>query len=78
MIQSLANRLFTFVDETRFDTGLYPLTIDLINKFNPQIGEEDPDLTEEIDLFLDALLATDVMQRTQEYLVDWGELHSIN
>ena len=70
-------RLFTFVDETRFETGLYPLTIDLLNKFNPNIGEDDPDLTDEIEAFLDALLDTDVMRTAQQYLSEWGQCPTI-
>ena len=73
MMSQCRFRLFTFVDESRFETGVYPLLIDLLNQFNPNIGEEDPDLSAEVELFLDRLLETEVMNATQQVLVEWGE-----
>ena len=69
--------MFTFVDEARFETGLYPLTLDLLSKFNPQIGEVDPEIRDEIEAFLDALLDTEVMQLVQQYLAEWGQCATV-
>ena len=51
---------------------MYPSFINLLEKFNPLIGEEDADLSADIEAFLDVLLETDCMKITQEYLAEWG------
>ena len=61
-----------FVNVTRFSTGVYPSFIDLLEKFNPQIGEDDPDLETEVNLFLDTVMATDPMRTAHSHLVSWG------
>lgn len=68
-------RLFTNVNEDRFETGVYPSFRTLLSKFNPRIGQADPDLTVDIEVFLDAVLATGPMQEAYQCLVnpDWGK-----
>ena len=65
--------MFVSVDETRFSTGIYPAYIDLLTKFNPQNGEADPDLTVEIELFLDQLMETGPMQAAFTCMNEWGK-----
>ena len=67
-------RLFVFVDETRFGTGVYPSFTTLLESFNPQLGEADDALTNEINAFLDAVMETEVMQIAQGCLADWGDV----
>ena len=64
--------MFLSVDESRFLTGLYPAHIDLLTKFNPQIGEADPDLTAEIEVYLDVLMETGPMQEAYSCMSEWG------
>ena len=66
--------LFVFVDETRFGTGVYPSFTTLLESFNPQLGEADDALTNEINAFLDAVMETEVMQIAQGCLADWGDV----
>ena len=69
-------RLMVFVDETRFATGLYPLHIELLERFNPQLGEADPDLTLEIEAYLDLLMTSGPMQEVYSCLSEWGLVSS--
>ena len=46
----------------------------LLQFFNPRIGEPDPDLTFEINVFIDVILQTECMNTCYSYLQDWGEL----
>ena len=67
------HRLFSYVDESRLLTGLYPSFLALLSGFNPQLGVEDDPLDAEIDDFLDTLLTTEVMVIAHGCLVEWGE-----
>ena len=42
-------------------------------RFNPYLGESDPDLTQETQDFLDVVLDTDCMRIAHGYLIQWGE-----
>ena len=68
----ILNSLFISVNEERLNTGVYPLAKVLLDNFNPQIGEPDPELDAEISAFLDAVLATEPMQVALSWLTGWG------
>ena len=46
----------------------------LLDNFNPQLGEPDPELDAEISTFLDAVLETEPMQVALTWLAQWGNL----
>ena len=66
------SQLFTFVNESRLDTGTYPSMRVMLELFNPYIGQPDPDIDNEIELFLFELLKTESMLVAFQYLSDWG------
>ena len=72
-VVDVTRQLFVFVNESRLETGLYPMMRTLLQFFNPYIGEPDPDLTVEIEEFMDVLLETECMTACHEFLQLWGE-----
>ena len=62
------------MNEDRLNTGIYPLMKVLLDNFNPQLGEPDPELDAEISTFLDAVLETEPMQVALTWLAQWGNL----
>lgn len=72
--------LFLSVNEDRFQTGSYPSFIALLDGFNPQIGEADPNLDAEISAFLDDMMSSDPMQEAYTCVgpSGWGKYYYNN
>ena len=61
------------MNEERLETGTYPTYMDLLYLFNPKIGEEEPEHSDNVTAFLDAVIQTATIQTAHAYLVDWGK-----
>ena len=48
----------------------------LLAGFDPVLGQEDPDMTLEVEAFLDALVQTQTIITLHSCLLDWGMLSS--
>ena len=73
MYMSIVARLFTFVDESALNASTFVPFRALLNNFNPVLGQEDPDVTEETNAFLTELIATEAISILHGCLLDWGK-----
>ena len=73
---SIVARLFTFVDESALNTSTFVPFRALLNNFNPVLGQEDPDVTEETNAFLTELIATEAISILHGCLLDWGKAYT--
>ena len=71
-MSSACRRLFSYVNRSRLEEPSY-LRLRNLLRFNPYLGESDPDLTQETQEFLDVVLDTDCMRIAHGYLIQWGE-----
>ena len=71
------NRLFTSVDESALNASTFTSLRVLLSNFNPVLGQDDPELTTEINNFLADLIGTEVISILHGCLVDWGKYFHI-